>query len=135
MREEKSDVFTFLGANGSVCFVICNLVLPFRTLYAYKRSPDHPRRAVVGSSVMMLLALLSVLGWIVFVTHPLSLKYLVTYSINLFDLTLLIHYWTAPSTTWKRRNTRKSFVVMAFLSVILVLACVLIFVGIYGVYF
>ncbi len=124
-------MFTFLGIIGSICFVICNLALPFRTLYEYKRSPDHPRRAVIGSSVMMLLAFLNVLSWIVFVTHPHSLKYLVAYSINLFDLTLLVYWWTAPSATWKRRNTRKSLVVMALLSVILVLACVLIFVGVY----
>ena len=84
---------------------------------------------------MMLLALLNVLSWIVFVTHPLSLKYQDAYSINLFVTTLLVYTWTAPSARWKRRTTRKSFVVMALLGVILVLACALIFVGIYGVYF
>ena len=128
-------MFMYL-AIGSACFVICNLAFPFRTLYEYQRSPDHPRRAVVGSSVMMLLAFLNVLSWIVFVTHPLSLMlYLVAYSINLFVLTLLVYTRTAPSARWERRTTGKSFVVMALLSVILVLATALIFVGIFGVYF
>jgi len=81
---------------------------------------------------MMLLAFLNVLSWIVFVTHPLSLDYLGAYSVTLFVTTLLVYTWTAPSATWKRRTTRKSFVVMALL--ILVLACALIFVGIFGVY-
>ena len=127
-------MFTLL-AIGSICFVICNLAFPFRTLYEYQRSPDHPRRAVVGSSVMMLLAFLNVLSWIVFVTHPLSLKYLGAYSINFFVTTLLVYTWTSPSATWKRRTTKKSSVVMVLLGVILLLACVLIFVGIFGVYF
>jgi hypothetical protein len=84
---------------------------------------------------MMLLAFLNVLSWIAYVTHPLSLQYLVAYSISLFVTTLLVYTWTAPSATWKRRTTRKSFVEMALLSVILLLATALIFVGIYGVYF
>ncbi len=69
---------------------------------------------------MLLLALLNVPSWIVFVTHPLSLKYPTAYSINLFNLTLLVYWWTAPSATWKSRNTRKSFVVMALLSAIVI---------------
>ena len=122
-------MFTFLSAIGSVCFVICTIALPLRTLYEYKRSLDHPRRAVVGSSVMMLLALLNVLSWIVVVTHSLGIKNPAALSIVLFDLTLLVYWWTSPDETWKRRRTtRKSFVVMALLSVILVIACVLIFV-------
>ena len=119
----------FTSALGSASFVIFNLVFPFLTLSEYQRSPDHPRRAVVGSSGMMLLALLNVLSWIVIVTHPLRIKTPATLSIVLFDLTLLVYWWTSPNEKWKsRRTTRKSFVVMTLLSVILVIACVLTFV-------
>ena len=103
-------MFTFLSAIGSVCFVICTIALPLRTLYEYKRSLDHPRRAVVGSSVMMLLALLNVLSWIVVVTHSLGMKNPATLIIVLFDLTLLVYGWTSPTEKWKsRRNNWKSF--------------------------
>ena len=78
---------------------------------------------------MLLLALLNVLSWIVVVTHSLGMKNPAALSIVLFDLTLLVYWWTSPDETWKRRRTtRKSFVVMALLSVILLIACVLIFV-------
>ena len=118
----------FLNAIGSACFVIINIALPFRTLYKYKRSPDHPRRAVVGSMVMMLLALLNVLSWILVLTHFPGIKNPAALIVVLFDLTLLVYWWTSPSEKWKgRRNNRKSFLAMAFLSVILVIACVLIF--------
>ena len=127
--EEKPEVFTFPGAIGSAAFVIFTIALPFRTLSEYKRSPDHPRRAVVGSSVMLLLALLNVLSWLLVVTHSLSMKNPAALIIVLFDLTLLVYWWTSPSEKWKsRRNNWKSFVVMALLSVILVIACVLTFV-------
>ena len=122
-------MFTFLSAIGSLCLVICNIVFPFLTLYEYKRSLDHPRRAMVGSSVMMLLALLDVLSWILIVTHSLRIKTPASLSIVLFDLTLLVYWWTSPNEKWKgRRNNWKSFLVMALLSVILVIACILIFV-------
>ncbi len=122
-------MFTFLRAIGSLSFVICNIALPFLTLSEYKRSPDHPRRAVLGSSGMMLLALLNVLSWLLVLIRSFTSKNPAALSIVLFDLTLLVYWWTSPSEKWKRRrNTWKSFVVMALLSVILVIACVLIFV-------
>jgi len=128
--EEKPGVFTFLSALGGAFFVIFNIALPLRTLSEYKRSPDHPRRAVVGSSVMLLLALLNVLSWIVVLTHSLGIKNPAALIIALFELTLLVYGWTSPTEKWKsRRNNWKSFVVMALLSVILVSACVLIFVS------
>jgi len=127
---EKPGVFTFLGSIGGAFFVIFNIALPLRTLSEYKRSPDHPRRAVVGSSVMLLLALLNVLSWIVVLTHSLGIKNPAALIIALFELTLLVYGWTSPTEKWKsRRNNWKSFVVMALLSVILVSACVLIFVS------
>jgi hypothetical protein len=128
--EEKPGVFTFLSAIGMTLFVIFNIALPLRTLSEYKRSADHPRRAVVGSIVMMLLALLNVLGWIVALTHSLGMKNPGALIIVLFDLTLFVYWWTSPSEKWKsRRNNWKSFLMMALLSVILVIACVLIFVS------
>jgi hypothetical protein len=49
--------------------------------------------------------------------------------IVLFDLTLLVYWWTSPSEKWKsRRNNWKSLLMLALFSVILVIACVLIFV-------
>lgn len=105
-------MFTFLGAIGSVCFVIVNLALPFVTLYENKRSPRHTRRAMVGSLVL-LLALLNVLSWILVVAHDLSMKNPAALSIVLFDLALLVYWWTSLSEKWqKRRNNRKSFLVM-----------------------
>jgi small-conductance mechanosensitive channel len=126
--EEKPGVFTFLSAIGSASFVIFNVALALRTLSEYKRSPDHPRRAVVGGIVMLLLALLNVLSWIVVLTHPLVIKNPAALIIVLFDLTLLVYGWTTPSEKWKsRRNNWKSLLMMALLSVILVIACVLVF--------
>ncbi len=123
-------MFTFLGSIGIALFVIFTIALSFRTLSEYKRAPDHPRRAVVGSMVMLLLALLNVLSWIVVLTHSLGIKNPATLIIVLFDLTLLVYRWTSPSEKWKsRRNNWKSFLMMALLSVILVIACVLIFVS------
>ena len=79
---------------------------------------------------MLLLALLNVLSWIVVLTHSLGMKNPAAVIIALFDLTLLVYGWTSPTEKWKsRRNTWKSFVMMALLSVILVIACVLIFVS------
>ena len=123
-------MFTFLGSIGSALFVIFTIALPLRTLSEYKRSPDHLRRAVVGSSVMLLLALLNVLSWIMVLTHSLGIKNPAALIIALFDLTLLVYGWNSPTEKWKsRRNKWKSFLMMAFLSVILVIACVLIFVS------
>jgi hypothetical protein len=122
-------VFTFLSATGMALFVVFNIALPLRTLSEYKRSPDHPRRAVVGSIGMMLLALLNVLSWILALTHSLGIKNPAALIIILFDLTLFVYWWTSPSEKWKsRRNNWKSFLMMVLLSVILGIACVLIFV-------
>lgn len=122
-------MFTFLSATGMALFVIFTIALPFRTLSEYKRSPDHPRRAVVGSIVMMLLALLNALSWILALTHSLGIKNPAALIIVLFDLTLFVYWWTSPSEKWKsRRNNWKSFSMMALLSVILGIVCVLIFV-------
>lgn len=122
-------MFTFLSATGMALFVVFNIALPLRTLSEYKRSPDHPRRAVVGSIGMMLLALLNVLSWILALTHSLGIKNPAALIIILFDLTLFVYWWTSPSEKWKsRRNNWKSFLMMVLLSVILGIACVLIFV-------
>lgn len=123
-------MFTFLSALGSASFVVFSIALTLGTLSEYKRAPDHPRRAVVGSMVMLLLALLNVLSWIVVLTHSLGIKNPAALSLVLFDLTLLVYGWTSPTEKWKsRRNNWKSFLTMALLSVILVSACVLIFVS------
>lgn len=122
-------MLTFLSATGMALFVIFNIALPLRTLSEYKRSPDHPRRAVVGSIGMMLLALLNVLNWILALTHSLAIKNPAALIIVLFDLTLFVYWWTSPSEKWKsRRNNWKSSLMMALLSVILGIVCVLIFV-------
>jgi hypothetical protein len=124
-------VFTFLSAIGSASFAIFIVALALRTLSEYKRSPDHARRAVmVGSIMMLLLALLTGLIWILVVTHFLVIKNPAALVIVLFDLALLVYGWTTSSEKWKsRRNNWKSLLIMLFLSLILVIACVLTFVS------
>jgi hypothetical protein len=94
-------VFTFPSAIGSLCFVICNIGFPFLTPYEYKHSPDHPRREVLGSSGMLLLALLNVLSWLLVLTRSFTSKNPAALSIVLFDLTLLVYWWTSLSEKWK----------------------------------
>ena len=123
-------MFTFLTTLGDLIFVIMSVSLPFSTFYEYKRSPQHPRTAVIGITIMMLLALLNILGWVLILTRLLRITNPASLAIVLFDLDLLVYGWTSPSETWVRRR-KKWFVVMAVLSVIVGAACMLLLVSVF----
>jgi uncharacterized membrane protein len=123
-------MFTFLTTLGNLIFVFISVALPFSTFYEYKRSPQHPRTAVIGITIMMLLALLNILGWVLIFTSLLRITNPALLAIVLFDLDLLVYCWTSPSETWVRRR-KKWFVVMAVLSVILSAVCMFLLVSVF----
>jgi hypothetical protein len=129
-RKEKPGMLTILTAIGNLCLVSLSVALPFRALYEYKRSPQHPRTAVMEITIMMLLALLNILGWVLPFARLLRITNPAILAIVLFDLNILLYCWTSPSETWVRKR-RKWFIVMAVLSVILGAACILLLVSIF----
>ena len=124
-------MLTILTAIGHLSFVLFSVVLPFRMLSEYKRSPQRPRTAVIGITSITLLALLSISGWVLLVTHRLIITNPALLDIALFDLAVLVYCWTSPSETWIR-SRRKWFVVMAVLSVILGAASVLSLIAVFA---
>jgi hypothetical protein len=72
-REEMPGMLTVLTTFGNLCFLTFSVALPFGALYEYKRSPQHPRAAVIGITIMMLLAFLNILGLVLSFTRLLRM--------------------------------------------------------------